>query len=222
MSMTKETFNVYYDALRTICKAHGIELIGTIFDADRFKVNFAGTAIKKPSFRYPIEEYISNWEPEYPCMMFDLSELSCSVHDLIRVTRAWFEDTLHLTTTTDNVNKIWEELLMKNFTKDDLRNGDFVIRRDGVKGVVIANTGVIVYQNGAYVNLDSYKTDLVCGDLESASELDIMNVYRGAKCFDCCEKFGTLVYDRESVEVEEMTLEQVCKALGKNIKIVKG
>jgi hypothetical protein len=44
---------------------------------------------------------------------------------------------------------------------------------------------------------------------------------KGDCCFNAFEhNYGTLVYERK--EVEEMTLEEVCKALGKEIKIVKG
>jgi hypothetical protein len=54
---------------------------------------------------------------------------------------------------------------------------------------------------------------------------DIMAVIRPVTIedmsFDAFEKkLGRLVYERE--ETVEMTIEEVCKALGKNVKIVKG
>lgn len=155
-------------------------------------------------------------------MEFHLHTILDDIYGLLETTRTFFEDTLHLTTASD-INKIWEELLMKNFTKDDLRNGDFVIRRDGVKGVVVIDIDSIVCQNGNYVCFSSYNTNLVCiNGSTPLQDLDIMKVYRGSKSFTCCDSLGVLMYDRDHVEVEEMTLEQVCKALGKNIKIVKG
>lgn len=218
MAMSREAFDIFVDALRTICRAYDIDLIKTSDCNDRVVFELIGFAIKRPRRNYPLAAYIENYEQASNLHMeFHLHAILDDIYGLLENTRTFFEDTLHLTTTSD-INKLWEELLMKNFTKNDLKNGDFVIRRDGVKGVVVANTGVVVCWNGGYLNLHDFNADLSCDN----STFDIMKVYRGAKCFDLCEKFGILVYDRESVEVEEMTLEQVCKALGKNIKIVKG
>jgi hypothetical protein len=57
-------------------------------------------------------------------------------------------------------------------------------------------------------------------------ELDIVAVRRPLCASDCrlnvfTHSGGKLIYDRERDTVEEMTLAEVCKLLGKNIKIVK-
>jgi hypothetical protein len=65
------------------------------------------------------------------------------------------------------------------------------------------------------------------GFLESMygrNEFDIVAVRRPKYKRDCQfsafdDDMGTLIYERQ--EVEEMTLEQVCKLLGKEIKIIK-
>ena len=110
---------------------------------------------------------------------------------------------------------------MKNFTKNDLSSGDFIQLRDGRYGVVVRDIDTIVLPNGTYLDINYYNTDLK-SKWESV-EHDIMKVYRGCKCFDHCKNYSgkIVVYDREQDEVEEMTLEEVCKALGKNVKIVK-
>ena len=56
------------------------------------------------------------------------------------------------------------------------------------------------------------------------AELDVVAVRRPTKSEDCGfdafdKELGELVYERE--EVETMTLEDVCKALGKKIEIVE-
>ena len=112
------------------------------------------------------------------------------------------------------------ELVKENnmFTKKDLKNGDVVkMDRDAV-GIVCVDTGTITFKGG-FDRLGSYTDDLIheCG-------AKIMAVRRPRVPGDCqfCafeHDFGTLVYERK--EVEEMTLEEVCKALGKDIKIVK-
>jgi hypothetical protein len=116
-----------------------------------------------------------------------------------------------------------EDFIMpkKQFTKADLKTGDFVKLRDGYVGIVNTALGVIVYTDGQG-DLDNYTNELQCSIF---SDCDIVAVRRPMEkrdfTFEIFErKFGTLIYERE--EVEEMTLEQICKLLGKNIKIVKG
>ena len=113
---------------------------------------------------------------------------------------------------------------MAKFTKKDLKNGDFVVRRDGKIGVVIVDRDLIVLDDGKWDNISDY-TDELClrSDYNASRWCDIMKVFRNTKSFNLVGKdLDTPIFDRKRDEVEEMTLEEICKALGKNIKIVKG
>lgn len=117
----------------------------------------------------------------------------------------------------------WEESTMKKeFTKKDLRNGDVIRHRNDRVGIICVETGTIIYTDGfnGLRGIDDDLTNMGSG----SKEWDIMEVRRPKDPSDCkfsAIKFhhGELVYERK--EVEEMTLEEVCKALGKEIKIVK-
>lgn len=117
----------------------------------------------------------------------------------------------------------WSDFMDKEITKADLRNGDVVLRRNG--DVEILMSGVL---NGRFIDkyngqgeMTSLSDDLT---VEAVSARDIIAVRRpndiSDMSFDAFEKkLGRLVYERD--ETVEMTLEEVCKALGKNVKIVK-
>lgn len=115
----------------------------------------------------------------------------------------------------------WSDFTMKKeFTKADLKNGDVVKDRKGNIHIVCIETGTLICKNG-WDDLSQ-----VCDDLTHKlwSSADIVAVRRPLRACDCqfsafTECRGKLVYERK--EVEEMTLEEVCKALGKEIKIVK-
>lgn len=113
-------------------------------------------------------------------------------------------------------------VIMKYFTKKDLKNGDVVVFRNGDVGIAIPDQNVIVTENG-YRTLSDRTDDLRFVESEYP-ECDIMKIYRPyqphqCRFHPCGYSAGTLVYERK--EIEEMTLEEVCKALGKEIKIVK-
>ncbi len=108
----------------------------------------------------------------------------------------------------------------KEFTKADLKNGDVVKRRNGKVEIVCLETGTLISPDG-YSKLEDVGedlTDIQCGD----ANFDIIAVRRPTMPKDCqfdafYYKFGERVYER----AEEMTLEEVCKFLGREIKIVK-
>lgn len=102
------------------------------------------------------------------------------------------------------------------FTKKDLKNMDFVEYQNGKIRMVVDDT--LVGQE-SFGLLRDY-SDALINIYSTSGDLDIMKVYRGVYTFDnaIC---GTVVFDRDRDVAEEMTLEEVCKALGKNIKIVK-
>lgn len=110
----------------------------------------------------------------------------------------------------------------KKFTKKDLKNGDVIKRRDGSVQIICLETGTCICQTGNhYDRLKALNDDLI---MAYNKDGDVIAVRRPLQphhcCFDAFElEFGELVYERK--EVEEMTLAEVCKALGKEIKIVK-
>lgn len=109
----------------------------------------------------------------------------------------------------------------KEFTKADLKTGDVVLRRGGDTEIVNRELEMLIRKEG-YNDLDVIRDDLTSAYL--TPQLDIVAVRRPIDKADCVfdafkYKRGTLVYERK--EVEEMTLEQVCKLLGKEIKIIK-
>ena len=112
----------------------------------------------------------------------------------------------------------------KKFTKADLKSGDVVLRRNGVVEIVCRETDSLVSKNG-FSYLSEVNEDLTYSyGFKPDLDWDIIAVRRPRnpqecqfKAFD--KRYGELVYERK--ETEEMTLEEVCKALGKEIKIVK-
>lgn len=115
----------------------------------------------------------------------------------------------------------WSDYMEKKFTKADLKTGDVIKRRNGSVEIVICELDVCICDKG-WDDLSEIAEDLtcICGDARH----DIVAVRRPQVNSDC--KFsafswecGTLVYERPIVE--EMTLAEICKALGKEIKIVK-
>ena len=114
----------------------------------------------------------------------------------------------------------WSDFEMKKeFTKKDLKNGDMVKLRNGTIGIILLGIDcLLTSETGGYC-LKYVENDLTH---DTYSDRDIIAVYRtndpemvSFRTFEHCE----LVYERK--EVEEMTLAEVCKALGKEIKIVK-
>ena len=118
----------------------------------------------------------------------------------------------------------WSDFMNKEFTKADLRTGDIVKFREGELGIVILEFDVIACKNGGWISMNSISEDLISSFY--LGKYDIVAVRRPTESCACCfdamranAPRGTLVYERK--EVEEMTLAEVCKLLGKEIKIVK-
>ena len=115
----------------------------------------------------------------------------------------------------------WSDFMNGTFTKADFKTGDVILRRDGDVEIVIKELGILVRNDGEYNTLYAINDDLTS---DHGAERDIVAVRRPTRDFHCVfsafeRKRGTLVYERE--KVEEMTLAQVCKLLGKNIKIIQ-
>lgn len=118
----------------------------------------------------------------------------------------------------------WSDFMNKKFTKADLKTGDVVLRRNGVVEIVCRETDSLISKDGFNV-LSNVKKDLTSAFVfDSNSDWDIVAVRRPRTPYECQfkafdKRYGELVYEHK--ETEEMTLEEVCKALGKEIKIVK-
>ena len=107
------------------------------------------------------------------------------------------------------------------FTKEDLKTGDVIQCRGGLVGIVIRELDTIVTQC-SYLDMANYEQDLT--SRFGNDKFDIVAVRRPKKKGDCqllaCKyQWGDLIYERP--EVVEMTLAEVCKLLGKEIKIIK-
>lgn len=116
----------------------------------------------------------------------------------------------------------WSDFMDNKFTKADLKSGDVILRRDGSVEIVCLELGTLIRRDGFNI-LDELTDDLISTFNDDDSD-DIIAVRRPQKSYHCqfCafdEGLGELVYERGD-EPEEMTLEEVCKALGREIKIV--
>lgn len=114
----------------------------------------------------------------------------------------------------------WSDFMNGEFTKADLRTGDLIQRRCGDVEIVNRELEMLIRPK-EWNDLDNFREDLTH---KFFSDEDIVAVRRPINKSDCQfsafkEERGTLVYERK--EPEEMTLAEVCKLLGKEIKIVK-
>ena len=106
----------------------------------------------------------------------------------------------------------------KEFTKVDLKTGDVVLRRDESVGIVFREFESLIHKSG-WNTLEDVNEDLTNIFNRSYDIVAVRRPKKGHECrFDAFKlELGTLVYE----EVEEMTLAEVCKLLGKNIKIIQ-
>lgn len=116
----------------------------------------------------------------------------------------------------------WSDFTMKKeFTKADLKNGDIIKRRDNSVEIFIPDLNVCVGEHGDYSEIKCINDDLksTCSTNRDIVAVRRINCNYGNPFMAFKYGYGELIYERK--EVEEMTLEEVCKALGKEIKIVK-
>lgn len=129
--------------------------------------------------------------------------------------------------------------------KSILKSGMIVELRNGVKYLVVDNY-LIGYLG--HVGLGGYNSDLTYPtDYHSkytaqtnntinryCSEYDVMKIWSQKDMTNLAgmledkhdpwtDRFGKLIYDRDNTndETVEMTVEEICKLLGKNVKVVK-
>lgn len=123
------------------------------------------------------------------------------------------------------IKNLVNEKKEKSFIKSDLKNGDIVELRNGERYVYIEkyinwNTYtltphevIVSLENGINKLLDGYNDDLRYEDRDNC-KYDIM------KILDMSELHKNPTWTLERSKTE-MTLEEVCKELGRDIKIVK-
>lgn len=105
-----------------------------------------------------------------------------------------------------------------DFTKDDLKEFDIVEFRNGDKAWVTEDIALRMLTVGG-LHIESWLDDLID---EIAHEYDIMKVYRPTDSLPLDKskwKDLPLIYER--TEVKEMTVEEISKALGYEVKVVK-
>lgn len=108
------------------------------------------------------------------------------------------------------------------FTKSDLKDGDFVLRRNGDIEIALPSLGAFTNSKG-FMPIEDTDEDFT--DKYEDEDWDIVEVRRPNEVADCQfrifkNNWGEVIYKRE--DPEEMTIDEICKALGKKIKIVEG
>lgn len=163
-----------------------------------------------------VDEDITYWDA--------YKEQTCYIDDGY-CNKSWFEKyKCNILEWSDYMDKLTnsESDSKTTFTKSDLKDGDVVLRRNGWVEIVIPSVGVLVNKDG-HNNFNALTEDLK--ENTGEPEYDIVEIRRPFMPRHCQFSafeygFGDLVYKRE--EEIEMTLEEVCQALGKKIKIVGG
>lgn len=108
----------------------------------------------------------------------------------------------------------------QKFTKCDLKSGDIVTFRNNQIGLVFTELNGVVF-NGLCGQTDLSSINLHLFDVYD-SDWDIVKVQRPKTIVQTLTEYwgeAPIIWERE--ETVEMTLAEVCKALGKNVKIVK-
>ena len=104
------------------------------------------------------------------------------------------------------------------FTRDDLREFDIVEFRNGDKAWAVKDIALRMLTVGGY-SIETWLDDLIDGD---AHEYDIMKVYRPTDSIPTDKsKWEDLPLIYKRTEVKEMTVEEISKALGYEVKVVK-
>ena len=116
----------------------------------------------------------------------------------------------------------WSDFKANEFTKADLQNGMIVEYANGWKRMVL-NGNLLGIKDG-HASLTDFLDDLKCkwGQDLNINKVYICNTDALTGLPDVFDKHNlTLIWERKPEPVE-MTIEEICKALGKEIKIVKG
>lgn len=105
-----------------------------------------------------------------------------------------------------------------DFTKYDLKEFDIVELRNGSKTCVVNDIALGQLSIGCF-SVDTWKDDLTD---KGTDKYDIMKVYRPTDSIPTDKsKWKDLPVVYERTEVKEMTVEEISKALGYEVKVVK-
>lgn len=111
-----------------------------------------------------------------------------------------------------------------SFTKHQLVDGDVVMYATGVTAIYVGHFDCFTTGYSETIHLNEYTDNLRNKHNVSYSIKAVRRPRNYAECrldiFEEGKEKGVLIYSATE-EVEEMTMEEVCAALGKNIKIVK-
>lgn len=108
-----------------------------------------------------------------------------------------------------------------DFTKDDLKEFDIVEFRNGCKTWVLEDIAHCKLSVGGF-SIDTWKGDLKDKGAHGFDGFDIMKVYRPTDSLPLDKsKWKDLPVVYERTEVKEMTVEEISKALGYEVKVVK-
>lgn len=157
--------------------------------------------------------YKSAWEQEKELTCYNLN-----MHNHCNV--VWYIEHGYRILEFDDFD--WSDFEIKKFTKADLKNGDVVKFRNGKVGIVVADQKYIL-AGSEWIDFGSLRDDLLyvhpCDTPYDIMAVRRINTVYGNPLNTFIHGYGELIFERK--EVEEMTLSEVCKALGKEIKIVK-
>lgn len=194
------------------------------FDIDKYKGNFVmhcKTVEEAESFCNYLSEHGRRWCDG--CSYKLITEWYTCCEDTVYYFNEGLVNRIDLVHNNYTILE-WEDFMKHTFTKAGLKAGDIIQQRNGATRIIMKygddNHGVLVGRSDT-TNLDDYREDL---SHNSDKHFDIVAIRRPTKAKDVCFQafryyYGALIYERE--EVEEMTLAEVCKLLGKNIKIIK-
>ena len=110
------------------------------------------------------------------------------------------------------------------FTRSQLMDGDVVMYATGVTAIYIDHFNCFTTGHSENIHLNEYTGDLRNKRNENYNIIAVRRPRNYNECrldiFKEGSECGDLVYKAKEEKVEEMTLEQVCAALGKKVKIV--
>ena len=150
-------------------------------------------------------EEIENFEGDFLDILNDYIGNICTIEKIIRGGRA---------VNVKENNWTWDirALELANITINNLQFGDIVTLRNGERYVVAdcyLHGESDMYNGDCYSIYDMYNKDLTQN--ENNEDEDIVKVQRD----------GKVIYDREDTKVREMTVAEISKALGYEVKVVK-
>lgn len=122
------------------------------------------------------------------------------------------------------MTKVVNKLINKNkvMRKEDLKSGMSVELRNGDVGLLVdTEFGLIIqYEAENWDYLNEYKEDLTCLNIKECDIVKVRKPLRPSEITRSYLKMGRIIWERN--EAKEMTVEEISKALGYNVKIVKG